>query len=280
MTFTVTDAGLQCLVQDLGRPGLASMGVGRSGAFDRRALRQGNALLGNSDGSPGLEVLGGRVALLAGDNHLIALTGAAAAATIDGEPAAHGRVLSIHRGQHLRLGSPVTGIRTYVTVAGGLAVDNVLGSAATDTLSGLGPPALRNGDRLPVGPRRGHTDDIDIPTLLAAGDIAVRVMLGPRDDWFTNPGTLFTTGWTVNVSSDRIGLRLDGPAVERNRTGELPSEPCIRGSIQITADGQPIVLGPDHPVTGGYPVIAVVHDVDTDALAQARPGQVIRFARH
>ena len=279
MTFTVTDAGLQCLVQDLGRPGLASMGVSRSGAFDRRSLVQGNGLLGNASGAAGLEVLGGRIALLAADNHLIALTGAPAAATIDGEPAAHGRVLSIHRGQVLRLGSPVTGLRTYVTVAGGLAVDEVLGSASTDTMSGLGPAALRNGDRLGVGPDRGQPDDIDVPALIGAGDISVRVTLGPRDDWFADPGVLFTSGWTVNGSSDRVGIRLDGPVVERLRTEELPSEPCVRGSIQVAADGQPIVFGPDHPVTGGYPVIAVVHDAYTDALAQARPGQTLRFTR-
>lgn len=279
MTFTLTEAGLQCLVQDLGRPGLASMGVSRSGAFDRRALVQGNTLLGNRPGNPGLEVLGGGIALLAADNHLVALTGAPAAARIDGDPVAHGRVLSIHRGQVLRLGAPMTGLRTYVTVAGGLEVDAVLGSASTDTLSGLGPAALRNGDRLGVGPDRGHAGDIDIPALLAAGDITVRVTLGPRDDWFEGTGALLTTGWTVNPSSDRVGIRLDGAVIARSRGDELPSEPCVRGSIQVTSDGRPIVFGPDHPVTGGYPVIAVVHDADTDHLAQARPGQKIRFVR-
>lgn len=282
MTFTVTDAGLQTLLQDLGRPGLASMGVTRSGAFDRRALMQGNSLLGNPSGAAGLEILGGRAALLAADNHLICLTGAPAAASIDGEPVAHGRVLSIHQGQVLRLGIPVTGIRTYVGVAGGFATVEVLGSASTDTLSGLGPAGLRNGDRLGVGPDRGQTDDIDIPALLSAGDITVRVTLGPRDDWFSTDAvdTLISTGWIVNASSNRVGLRLDGPGLARIHTDELPSEPCVRGSIQIAANGQPIVFGPDHPVTGGYPVIAVVHDADTDALAQARPGQTVRFTRH
>lgn len=282
MTFTVTDAGLQSLIQDLGRPGLSSMGVTRSGAFDRRALIQGNTVLGNPEGAAGVEILGGTFALLSSGNHLVSLTGAPAAATIDGEPVNHGRVLSIHSGQVLRLGQPITGIRTYVTVAGGFAVDEVLGSSSTDTLSGLGPAALGNGERLAIGPDRGHASDIDIPALLAAGDVTVRVTLGPRDDWFGPEAVnaLLSTGWTVNAASNRIGLRLDGPAIERTQTEELPSEPCIRGSIQIAADGQPIVFGPDHPVTGGYPVIAVVHDADTDALAQARPGQAIRFTRH
>lgn len=281
MTLIVIRTGLQALIQDLGRPGFAAMGVSRSGAFDRRALSQGNALLGNGPDAAGIEILGGDLAVMAADDHLIALTGAPTPATLDGRPAAHGRVLSIRRGQSLSLGQPTTGLRTYLTVAGGLAVDRTLGSASSDTLSGLGPAPLQVSDRLPVGPARGRTHDNDIPALIGAGDLWLRVSLGPRDDWFTPTAVqaLLTNGWTVSGNSDRVGIRLDGDALTRARQDELPSEPCVRGSIQIATAGQPIVFGPDHPMTGGYPVIAVVHDADTDRLGQARPGQVIRFVR-
>jgi allophanate hydrolase subunit 2 len=117
--------------------------------------------------------------------------------------------------------------------------------------------------------------------LLRTGTVTVDVVLGPRDDWFTGAAVrkLLEEPWHVSPASNRIGVRLTGPALERATSLELPSEPCLRGSIQIAADGQPIVFGPDHPVTGGYPVIAVVIDAHTDFLAQARPGQRIRFRR-
>jgi allophanate hydrolase subunit 2 len=87
------------------------------------------------------------------------------------------------------------------------------------------------------------------------------------------------TGWAVSATSNRIGIRLDGPDLERERSGELPSEPCVFGSVQVTSAGRPVVLGPDHPVTGGYPVIAVVVDAHLDRLAQVRPGETLRFRR-
>lgn len=279
MTFTVIDAGLQTLIQDLGRPGLSSMGVSRSGAFDRRSLRQGNALVGNEDAAAGLEILAGRIDLRADANHLIALTGATGGATIDGDPVAHGRAIGIHAGQRLVSASTVTGIRTYLSVAGGIAGDQVLGSSSTDTLSGIGPAPVRSGDLLDIGSTRGHGADEDIPALLPYGELTLRVSQGPRDDWFS-PETVrqfLNATWIVDSAASRVGIRLDGPVIPRLNEEELPSEPCLRGSIQITAEGQPIVFGPDHPVTGGYPVIAVIHDADTDLLGQARPGQALRF---
>ncbi len=281
MTVTVNHVGLQALFQDLGRPGYSSMGVGRSGAFDRQALRQGNSLLGNQPGRAGIEVAAGQFSIIAADNHLIALTGAAAAATISGDPVAHGRVLSLRRGQVLALGAVTTGLRTYVTVAGGFNVTQILGSASTDTLSGLGPSPLRAGDRLAVRQREGLISSLEVPILIGAGELTVRVRLGPREDWFTAGAIrhLLTAAWRVGTDADRIGLRLAGPSLERCYDLELPSEPCVRGSIQVSADGQPIVFGPDHPVTGGYPVIAVVAERDLDALAQVQPGQIIRFTR-
>ena len=281
MTFTVLEPGALTLVQDLGRPGLAEMGVGPSGAFDRRALAQARALVGDH-GTAGLEVLGGGLRMRAGDDHVVAVTGAVGPLHIDGVPARHGRAVRVAAGQTLRLGRFEAGLRGYVAVAGGLDVSVVLGSRCTDTLAGLGPAPLRAGDVLRVS-HGGPTPVMeDVPALLSPGLVELSAVPGPRDDWF-DPASVerfFTTGWTVGAASDRIGVRLEGPALDRDRDGELPSEPCVRGCVQIAADGRPIVLGPDHPITGGYPVIAVVADAHTDLLAPVRPGDVVRFRRH
>ena len=250
------------LVQDLGRPGRSEIGVSPSGAFDRRAARQANTLVHNPADAAVLEVLG--------------------ALAIDGVPVSSMRTLHVPDGGVLTIGAPVVGLRRVVAVRGGVAAEPVLGSRSTDTLSGLGPPALAVGSSVPVGPGAAGPDlrqlDVGVP---GVGDLTVQVVLGPRDDWFTAGAVamLLRTGWVVSGRSDRIGLRLDGPALERAVPGELESEPVLRGSIQVTSAGLPVVLGPDHPATGGYPVIGVVVDADTDALAQAAPGRVVRFRR-
>jgi allophanate hydrolase subunit 2 len=140
---------------------------------------------------------------------------------------------------------------------------------------------MRAGDRIEVGPPSHPPDLEDVPPIARTGELTLDVALGPRDDWFTPSAIrrLLEAPWQVSPASDRVGVRLTGPVLERSRTTELPSEPCLRGSIQVSADGQPIVFGPDHPVTGGYPVVAVVLDRHTDRLAQAAPGQIVRFRR-
>ena len=158
---------------------------------------------------------------------------------------------------------------------GGIAVEPVLGSRSTDTLSGLGPAALRVGDRLPVGPPRGPVSgSAGAP---AASTAALPVRFGPRDDWFTTAARheLLEAEWTVRSDSDRVGVRLDGPVLERSRQGELPSEAVLPGALQVPPDGRPILFGPDAPVTGGYPVFAVVTALDR--AAQLRPGDRLRF---
>lgn len=281
MTLTVVDAGPLSLVQDAGRPAMGHLGVSASGAFDRGAFRQANTLLGNAPGSACLEVLGGGLVLHADARHTVAVTGAASEITIDGRPAAYGRALHLAPGQRLRVGRSSTGLRSYVGMAGGLDVDRELGSASTDTLSGLGPAPLSAGDVLGVGPPTSAPDLEDVLPLSRSGELALDVVLGPRDNWFTDAAVraLLDEPWRVDAASNRVGVRLAGPVLHRLIGVELPSEPCVRGSIQVTADGQPIVFGPDHPVTGGYPVIAVVIDRHTDRLAQAAPGQLLRFRR-
>jgi allophanate hydrolase subunit 2 len=159
----------------------------------------------------------------------------------------------------------------------------VLGSRATDTLSGLGPPVLRTGDVLPVGPPGGAPAPVWFSPrpAVAAGPVRLRVRLGPRDDWFTRSAlTTFTTAtYAVSPLSDRIGARLTGPPLARTSTGELPSEGIVLGAVQVPPDGQPLVFLANHPTTGGYPVIAVVDEPDLPLLAQARPGTTVTFSR-
>ena len=278
----VLAVGPLALVQDLGRPGFAALGVGASGAADRAALRLGNRLLANPEGAAGIEVLAGAFALRADVHHVLALTGAPAHAEVDGTPVGHHAVLVLRPGQVLRLGVPTVGLRTCVTVRGGLDVPRVLGSCATDTLSGLGPPPLAVGDVLAVGPQPSVAPLVDVAPvpLPTAGTVALRARLGPRADWLADPARLFTQQWTASGRSDRIGVRLDGePLAWAPGAGELPSEGVVRGSVQVPPGGGPVVFGADHPVTGGYPVAAVVLDADTDRLAQLRPGQGVRLVR-
>jgi biotin-dependent carboxylase-like uncharacterized protein len=167
------------------------------------------------------------------------------------------------------------GVRSYLAVRGGVTVPPVLGSRSTDTLSGIGPAPLRAGDRIPVGTSGG--DVVGASAAEPAPRTVLPVRLGPRDDWFTPAAraALLAATWTVRPESDRVGVRLDGPVLARARPGELPSEPTLPGAVQVPPDGRPIVFGPDAPVTGGYPVIAVVTDLDP--AAQLRPGASVRF---
>jgi biotin-dependent carboxylase-like uncharacterized protein len=267
-----------------GRPGRADLGVGVSGAADRAALRRANRLVGNDEAAAGLEVTFGGLAFRVATTTVVALTGAPAPVTVGDRPGDLHRPVVVPAGAEVRLGTPPTGLRTYLAVRGGLAVDPVLGSRATDTVAGLGPPVLEAGTELAVGgPPSWPVPAVDVaPEAIPAGEVTLRVVLGPRDDWFTDPAraAFLRTAWTVTEDANRVGFRLDGPALARTpgRDGaELPSEGVIRGSVQVPPSERPTVFLADHPVTGGYPVIAVVLDADTDRAGQARPGTTVRF---
>lgn len=290
MTVEVVRAGALTTVQDLGRHGWAHLGVPRSGAADAAALRLANRLVGNAQGAAGLETtLTGCTLRLPGGAH-VAVTGAPAEVRVDGRAAAHGAAFSVPAGGLVDVGSATAGVRSYVAVAGGVAVVPVLGSRATDTLSGLGPPPLREGTVLPIGdvPReaaryqeeREQAGGPAPPTVRAAPGGPVRVRLGPRDDWFAPEAVarLVSEWWTVSPASNRVAARLDGPALARAVAGELPSEGLVLGAVQVPSDGRPLIFLADHPTTGGYPVIGVVEPADLPVLAQARPGARLRFA--
>lgn len=282
--------GALTLVTDLGRPGHAHLGVPRSGALDRPALRLANRLVGNPEGYAGFEVLLGGLELRAEVGCSVAVTGPPVPAwqrRPDGARWAVGSHCAVHlaAGDHLRLAVPDAGLRNYLALAGGLDLPMVLGSRGTDLLSGLGPPPVRAGDRLPLGePGAPPPDGGPVPVSVPPSLLPVPVLLGPRDDWFNDPAdALRGTVWTVGSSSNRVGLRLEGPALVRTaeRDGvELPSEPMLPGAIQVPPSGQPVVFLADGPTTGGYPVIAVVPESWLPALAQARPGSRVRFRPH
>jgi biotin-dependent carboxylase-like uncharacterized protein len=272
----VVEAGALTTVQDAGRPGQASLGIGHSGACDRRSYALADRLVGNPPGSAQLEVTFGGLVLRASCDLLVATTGARCSGSWP-----HLAPTYLRAGDEVRLGRPVSGVRTYLAVRGGFDVPPVLGSRSTDVLAGLGPPAVAAGDLLPVGPARGEVPGVDVAPVAepAADDVVVPVTPGPRRDWFPDDAfdLLVSSGWTATSDSNRVGVRLDGPPLERSRSGELPSEGMVRGALQVPPSGLPVLFLADHPVTGGYPVLAYVDDDDVDRCGQVRPGQRVRF---
>jgi biotin-dependent carboxylase-like uncharacterized protein len=268
----VVEPGPLATVQDLGRTGWAALGVPRSGAFDRAAAALANRLVGNPDDAATLELTVGGLVLRAATATTVALAGAGCPGLDWGAP------VTLRAGAVVRLGAPRSGLRSYLAVRGGVAVPAVLGSRSTDLLSGLGPAPLQAGDRLAIGPPPQAAPS-GTPAAPPAPVAELVALPGPRVDWFA-PDTLARLArerWVVRGESDRVGVRLDGAPLPRRREGELPSEPTLPGAVQVPADGRPIVFGPDAPVTGGYPVLAVLTDTALDAAAQLRPGDVVRF---
>lgn len=276
----VVRTGPLTTVQDLGRPGLAHLGVSRSGAADRPAARLANRLVGNAESAACLEVTLGGLALRFGRAGTVALTGAPVPILVGGRAVAMHTPVPVDAGTTVELGQSEQGVRTYLAVRGGIAVEPVLGSRSTDMLSGLGPAVLGEGTRLPVGDAVIGLPNVDVAPVSGMPDeLVLSALRGPRDDWFTSEAceTLGSEPYEVTPESDRIGLRLRGPALQRRRTEELPSEGVVEGALQVTPDGMPVLFLADHPVTGGYPVIAVVDAEHVHLAAQARPGHQIRF---
>ena len=277
----VVAAGPMTTVQDTGRFGHADLGVGRSGAADADSYALANRLLANPPGAAALETTMGGLRVRARGPVTVAVTGAPVPLRIDERGAAVDTVLHLPDGAELAMGIPGRGLRSYLAVRGGLALPPVLGSHSTDVLAGLGPDLPVPGAVLPVGPPPREYPVVDHAAVAPVGGdrITLRVDLGPRDDWFTAAAVdAFLSGeYEVTPRSDRVGARLAGPALERRLAGELPSEGMVEGAIQVPPGGEPVLFLADHPVTGGYPVVAVVRSADLPRAAQARPGTRIRF---
>jgi biotin-dependent carboxylase-like uncharacterized protein len=293
-SIRVRRPGALTTIQDCGRPGFAHLGVGHSGALDAPAHHQANHLVGNAPGAAVLETTLTGVAIVAETSVTAAVTGARAAVRVDGEmngqvdgqSAARGMVLALRPGQVLDVGPARPGVRSYVAFSGGIQVPQVLGSASTDLLSGLGPPRLAAGDLLSLGD--ADTDPgarpcrrlASLPAGSVLGDRAeLLIHPGPRHDWLSAAGLAALSGgtWTVSPASNRVALRLAGTPVQRGRLSELPSEGLVTGAIQSLPDGQLVLFLADHPTTGGYPVIAVLDPASLPACAQARPGVPVSF---
>jgi biotin-dependent carboxylase-like uncharacterized protein len=282
ITLEILRTGPLALVEDLGRTGLAHLGVSPSGAADRRSHTLANRLVANPDERATVEVtFGGFAARIRGGDVDVAVTGADTDPTVNGVAFGTNVIQHVRDGGVVSLGTPRSGLRTYVGVRGGVQVTPVLGSRSYDVMGAIGPAPLQNGDVLPVGEHTADYPELEqAPVAAVAGDglLELHVAPGPRDDWLDDPDALVHTIWMVTDRSDRVGMRLQGrPLRHRHPDRQLPSEGAMRGAIQVPPNGLPVILGPDHPVTGGYPVAGVVTEDDADALAQLRPGQHVRL---
>ncbi|MDB5893931.1 MAG: allophanate hydrolase [Rhodoferax sp.] len=289
-TLEVLKTGLQALYQDLGRPGQAGQGVSASGAMDQRALRAANRLVGNAGNTVCVEIVYGGFQVLCHGDAVVAFTGADAPVELT-MPKGVRRSLPSHQaialsdGDTLTRGEPRAGIRSYLAVRGGFAVAPVLGSCSTDTLAHVGPAPIAARDRLAILPvRRGAivgSPEQAPPGLPSAQQVVVLdVVMGPRTDWFTPDAVALLAGqlWRVTPQSNRVGLRLAGQApLLRATPAELPSEGTVHGAIQVPPSGQPVLFLADHPLTGGYPVIAAVAPYDLDRAGQIPIGASVRF---
>ncbi len=279
----VLEPGLYTTVQDCGRLGYRSLGVPASGAMDPLALQVANLLAGNALEAPALECTApGPTLRVLGDTTLV-ICGADLSATVDGTDIDLSAPIRLRRGQVLRFGAPRQGMWAYVAVMGGLDVAPVMGSASTyvpGILGGVEGRRLMAGDVLGRGERATRSRAVRPEMLALPRDgLRVRVIAGPQAEWFSDVGreTLFKHPYTISVQSDRAGIRLQGPAIAHKDRADILSDGVLPGAIQVPAGGQPIVLMPDGPTTGGYPKIGVVASVDQRLLAQCRPGMAIHF---
>lgn len=308
MSISVLKPGMLSTVQDLGRYGMQHLGIVPCGAMDEVSHRIANALVGNDEAAPTLEITLRGPTLQFDHDVLLALQGADFDARADGTPVPRGRPVALRAGARLDCGSAKQGCRAYLAFAGGIDVPDVLGSASTYVPAGFGGHegrALRAGDRLPLsahaealaarrtamlrshGPTRvveGMTSvawrapDLTLPV---GDEIRLHAMEGRNTDLFEEAAVdaFFGAQWRVLADSNRMGFRLGGPELQRRQPGDILSEPTCLGTVQVPADGAPIVLMADHQTTGGYAKIAEVAGADIPRLAQAAPGAVLRFGR-
>ena len=259
------------LVEDLGRPGWASVAVSPSGAADLGSFRLANRLVGNQPEAAALETIGG-FAVRFTKACYVAVTGAATVITLDGSPRPVNALLSCGTGQVLEAAFPTSGLRSYLTVRGGVAASPVLGSRSHDLLSGLGPPPAARGDLVETARMMSDFPDVEVAPIRPSEHGSFAVLPGPQTGWLV--GSLGGS-FSVLPDSNRIALRLSGEPIELRNETDVPPQGLVRGAVQVTAGGQLVVFGPDHPTTGGYPVVGVIAARHLDRLAQLRPGEAV-----
>ncbi len=284
--FAVLDGGPQTTIQDLGRPGYLRYGIPPSGPMDRAAFLLANRLVGNQDTAAALECIGPRLEMRA--EALIAVTGAEVVATVNGQEVPRWMAVGVRAGDVLRLGPALRGVWSYIAFSGGIDVPPALGSRATylrGRLGGFQGRALRRGDTVTLAPAavalEGPIERRVRPELIPSyGDeVEVRVVLGPQADRFTADGIARLLGepYEMTAQSDRMGARLQGPAITHTRGHDIVSDGIPLGGIQVVGEGQPIILLVDRQSTGGYTKIATVCSFDIGRVGQAKPGQRLRF---
>ncbi|PYE88076.1 5-oxoprolinase/urea amidolyase family protein [Phyllobacterium leguminum] len=286
----VLSVALPALFQDLGRIGQARQGISTSGAADRGSLKRANRLAGNAPDTAALEITLGGFSFRMRGRGVMAVTGAPVITTIidvAGKKitAPHDQAIALDDGDLVALQPPAAGLRSYLALRGGFDVRQILGSASTDTLAQIGPLPAMPGDIIPIlaAPAGSIVSTEELPAFAmpCPGEtVTLDVTMGPRTDWFLPEATqsFLKQEWLVTPQSSRVGIRLHGEALERSNHGELPSEATVHGAIQVPANGQPILFLADHPLTGGYPVIANVAEHHLDLAGQIPPGARIRFA--
>ncbi len=302
MGILIIKPGMQCLLQDGGRFGHARFGVARSGAFDLASWRRANQLVGNpipapneiARGPASLELLVGGLEFITTTEVTLAIAGADCATTT-ADPAGQQHQLEPAAAHHLQAGVTVSlarakkGLRTYVALSGGIDAPLVLGSRSYDTTAQLGPLPLVAGTelaiaaktQLPERPPGDRTHHDTAPT--DPWTRPIRLVVGPETQLTPNGlASLTSQRWKVTPNSSRAGIRLIStehgpnfpPLVD---AGTLPSAPTIAGAIQALPSGELVVLGPDGPTTGGYPIVAIMSRSDLSRLSQIRPGSTVEF---
>ncbi len=285
MTITVLKPGLQTTVQSRPRIGLRHLGVPASGAADPLSMALANRLVGNAWDAPLLEAtLFGPTLQFDGDC-AIGIAGGHFDARLNGEPLALHETAFASAGDVLSIGGSAAGARAYIAFGSGLAIDELLGSAATylpGGLGGFGGRALEAGDRLAVRETRNRVAALRTPKEFRppmSTGWAIRVSTSFEWEELTADSreSLFGSNWTVGRRADRMGLRLEGAGLETTSDGRMPSAPVFPGTVQCTEGGSPFLLSVDCGTIGGYPRIAQVLRVDRHLIGQFRPGDHVRL---
>jgi KipI family sensor histidine kinase inhibitor len=288
--FVVEEVGLWTVLQDAGWRGFAALGVPAASPADPSSFRLANQLVGNSVGAAALEVTARGPTLRCLTPTFVAVVGGAPELRVQGQPVAAGRVLPVSEGQQLSVGPVRSGLRTYVAVAGGFVGDEVLGSCASDQLSGLGPGPIAPGSQLWAGamapPLGDHLGEDILADATPETPTPLRVVPGPHREHFA-PGafeSLAASRFNVDPDSNRVGLRLrrdpqTPPVLPAPGTHvedvELDSQGMVTGAVQVPPNGEPLILLTDHATLGGYPVVAVVATADHGVLGQCAPGSTV-----
>ena len=280
MSIKITSGGMLSTIQDTGRTGAQSTGFSVSGVMDRDAYREANHLVGNINGEAVIEMTYNGICAEFLCDTVISFTGGDFAPTINGLSVPCYHSVAVKRGDILKMGMTNDFMRCYMAVRGGFDVPVVMGSRSTNMkikTGGFEGRKLRTGDIIPIG--KGITNSIKDRALPKPEyNNEIRVILGPQDNYFTKKGidTFLSCEYTVSDKSDRMGYRFSGAEIENNGT-DIISDGIAEGSIQVSSNGQPIIMMADRQTTGGYAKIATVISVDIPKLAQKKPGEKVKF---